>query len=67
MVDIYKSNFPFEIPAALIQGLVSFEIATSKGEYAQATTVVQDLTGNVPISLKQFLSDNKQLLFSDEK
>lgn len=59
MVGIFES---FGLPNGLAQAYVSFDTASAKGEYAQTATSVQDLTGNAPTSVKQFLTANKQLL-----
>jgi NAD(P)H dehydrogenase (quinone) len=58
LVGIYES---IGIPNGFAQALVSFDTASSKGEYSQTSQTVQQLTGSAPTSVKQFLADNKQL------
>ncbi|RCW42261.1 SDR family oxidoreductase [Paenibacillus prosopidis] len=63
LVGIYES---VGIPNGFAQVLVSFDTASSKGEYSQTSQTVQQLTGSAPASVKQFLTDNKQLFASAE-
>lgn len=58
MVEILESS---GLPNGMAQAYVSLDIASGKGEYAQTAATVQELTGHAPTSVKQFLTDNKQL------
>lgn len=55
LVGMYES---FGAPNAVAQALASFDTASAKGEYAPLSTTVQELTGQAPTSLKQFLDES---------
>lgn len=63
LVGIYES---IGIPNGFAQVLVSFDTASSKGEYSQTSQAVRQLTGSAPTSVKQFLADNKNLFAGTE-
>ncbi|ULO09460.1 SDR family oxidoreductase [Paenibacillus sp. 19GGS1-52] len=55
LVGIFES---IGMPNGVAQIFASFDTASAKGEYAVATTTVQELTGQAPASLKEFLTEN---------
>lgn len=55
LVGIYGS---FSMSNEVAQALASFYTAAAKGEYAQLSSTVQELTGHSPTSVKQFFEEN---------
>lgn len=56
LVEIFEA---IGLPSGMAQAYASFDTASARGEYAQTTATVQQLTGKSPTTLKQFLTDNK--------
>ncbi|MRN53210.1 SDR family oxidoreductase [Paenibacillus monticola] len=55
LVGIFES---IGLPNGAAKVFASLDTASAKGEYAVVTTIVQDLTGQAPASLKEFLTEN---------
>ncbi|GAS81880.1 SDR family oxidoreductase [Paenibacillus amylolyticus] len=56
LVGIYES---FHMPKPMAEALASFDAASAKGEYELVTQDFKELTGQNPISIKQFLAAQK--------
>jgi NAD(P)H dehydrogenase (quinone) len=63
LVGIFES---VGLPNGAAKTFASFQTASSRGEYSQATTAVKELTGHSPVSLKEVLAANKGAFASAE-
>jgi len=58
LTAIYESA---GLPAGIAAVLVSFDTASSRGEYENVSPTVEQLTGRAPLTMKQFLAEHKEL------
>jgi len=63
VIEIFES---IGLPNEMAQLYASFNTASAKGEYSQVSETVHLLSGQSPLSLKQFLTDNRQQFVSSE-
>jgi NAD(P)H dehydrogenase (quinone) len=50
------------MPPARVDALVYFDVAAAQGHHAVTTEVVRDLTGQAPMSVREFLTAHRDAL-----